>query len=346
LYESFYGLHANPFKLEPDPCFLYHSSSHDRVAQDVMTALRRRAAAILVTGESGIGKTMLCGTIVDQLDRRTLTSFVTDSRVSAESLLRTVLVDFGVISRGRAQKADHHELTDALRSFLASLATLQASAVLIVDDAHTLAMPALEQVRLLSELGAADRPLQVLLVGDPDLATTLRRAELKALDRRIALRCRLEPLARVEVAGYVMHRVAVAGTRARINFDDGALARVFELSDGVPRVVNMICDRALTLGQHTAASVIQRELIDQAATDIEVRRARGERHGLVRALAAALMFLLLMILGAAASAWIFSDVIRQTIAEWRSIPPAPESPVRRLPAPLAPLPMPEGMPER
>jgi len=344
-YETFYGLHEKPFSLSPDPKVVYHSTSHDRAAQKMLDSIRHHGGLVVVTGESGIGKTTLCRSVIDQLDRRTLTSFLSDPSVSVEDLLKTVLVDVGVISsedlaRGPLMQASRQELTDTLRSFLGSLAALQASAVVIMDDAHNLSLDVLDEIRALVDFDGASRVVQIVLVGQPHLVSTLERSELKPLAQRITHRVELGPLLADEIAGYVTHRLAIAGTSPRVEFDDGALARVFELSRGVPRLVNLICDRALALGHELSASVIDEDLVDAAAEEIEVGPADSKARRLLRFVAAAIVLTLLMLVGAMAAAFVFRSQLSRAIIQWEAIPQVPGGPVPRVPAPLAPIPQP------
>ena len=321
-YESFYGLSENPFGLSPDLRFLYQSGSHDRVVQDLTAAVGRRDGLIVLTGELGIGKTTLCRALVDQLDRRTLVSFVTDPFSAADELLKTVLVDFGVISRddvanGRLAETSVADLAGKLRDFLASLAVLQAVALLIIDDAHKLPAGASSGLRVLSEMAAEQKLLQVVLVGEPELAKLLRSADLRPLDGLVALRAELDPLAAEEIPGYVAHRLAVAGSTGRVEFDDEALARVYALSQGVPRVVNLICDRSLTIGYRSSAAVIDDAIVDRAARELALVPEAGTswRDHLVLA---ALM-LALMLAGAAGAGWVFRAPLARALAQWHGV---------------------------
>jgi len=169
-YEPFYGLSENPFSLSPDPKFTYHSSSHDRALQELVDALGRGVRVLLLTGESGIGKTTVCRSLVRQLGRRTVTSFIADPVHSLDDVLKTVLVDFGVSSRedaarGRLAAATRQELTVAVGDFAASLAPLQASAVIIVDEAQNVPPDILDAIVALSEPVSTDRRVQIILAG-------------------------------------------------------------------------------------------------------------------------------------------------------------------------------------
>ncbi len=343
-YETFYGLNEKPFSLSTDPKFLYHSASHDQVAQELLTAIRRHDGLVLVTGELGVGKTTLCRVIVEELDRRTLTSVVLEPLTSVDDLLQTILVDFGVISRAdlaRAPRAATREtLTAALKSFLESLNSLQASAVVIIDEAQHLPADVLQQIPTIAEAGDQARTLQVVLVGQPTLTAMLKRSELRLLNEEVAVRSHLGPLAADEIAGYVMHRLGVAGSGSRVDFDDGAMARVHELSDGIPRVVNLLCDRALSRGFEASASVIDAALVDAAAEDLDLGPNVSEARGLVRRLLVAFALVALMSVGAGGALWVFRDTVARTIVQWENVPVPPSGPRPRLPMPLAPIPPP------
>jgi type II secretory pathway predicted ATPase ExeA len=318
-YEPFYGLSERPFSLSTEPKFIYHSTSHDRVLQDLIDALGRGDAIMLLTGETGIGKTTLCRSLVEQLGRRTVTSFLTDPVASLDDVLRTVLVDFGVVAREEATRgpmaaATRRELTAAVGDFAASLAPLQASAVIIVDEAQNVPPDILEALAALSEVADADRRVQLILVGQPALSSLLHRKQLRALERRVAVRCRLEPLAAEEVIGYVVHRLAIAGASARVEFDEAAFAELYAATRGVPRLVNLVCDGALTHGYEASASVIDDQFIAAAAADLELVPLRSDTRRFARMAMMAFFFLALMMLGAGAAAWVFRAQLSQLLA--------------------------------
>jgi general secretion pathway protein A len=320
-YETFYGLDEKPFAAPPDLRFLYHSSAHDRALQDLVSSVTRRDPVAVFTGEPGIGKTLLCRALVDQLERRTLVSFVTDAPRSAEDLLKTMLVDFGVISpadvtTGLAPAA-RDELAGALRDFLSSLVVLQASALLIVDDAHGLQAPVLEELRGLADTAAEGGLLQIVLVGEPALTRLLKTNELRAINDRVKVRVELGPLDDDEIPGYVAHRIAVAGRGGRVEFGESALRRVFALSRGIPGLVNKICDRALTIGYQSSASHIDADFVEQAGQDAGLVQAEPGDSVRDRVLIAVLM-LSLMLAGAAGAGWVFREPLSRAWAEWRA----------------------------
>jgi type II secretory pathway predicted ATPase ExeA len=340
-YETFYGLAEKPFGVSADPRFLYRSAAHDRVAQALLAAIRAREGFAIVTGEVGLGKTMLCGAVIEQLDRRTLTSFRRDPFVSVDDVLNTILVDFGVISRedlAYRPQTSRQELENTLRSFLASLASLRATAVILVDEAQGLPIEVLQEIhRLAGDEG--DQQLQLVMIGQPNLLSILARPELRSLNRRIAVRCELGPLGADEIPGYVMHRMGVAGS-SRVEFDDGALRRLYECSRGVPRIVNLLCDRALGHAYEASARVIDTALIDRAADALDLTSPVRGRSRLLRGVLSVCMLVALALIGGALAVWVFRDEVQRTIVQWEAIPPLPGAPIPRLPAPLGPIPPP------
>jgi general secretion pathway protein A len=341
-YETFYGLSDKPFAAAVDPRFLYHSTAHDAAAEQLLEAIRRRERVIVLTGEAGVGKTLLARVVVDQLDRRTVTSFVTDAFLTFDDLVKTVLADFGVLSREElSQRATGGgELMNTLGAFLASLGPLHADAVLVVDDAQNVPPSALRELHQLT--AAAPQTLRIVLVGEPALLSTLGGSELRSLDELIASRIELGRLASDEVPGYVMHRLRVAGESPRIEFDDEALAAVFERSNGIPRTVNVLCDRAMTRAFDASASVVDAALVELAAADAGMTTAKTETRQLARVLLLVAAFGFLILAGAAAAGWVFQDRVEQTIRQWETWPPPPRTPRLAAPPELAPLPPPQS----
>jgi general secretion pathway protein A len=274
LYESFYGLREQPFALSTDPRFLFMSASHRRAYDDLLTGLRRREGLMLLTGETGTGKTTMCRAVVDALGHRTFSALILNPYMSDAEVLRVILRDFGLVSRneirrGALAKADTPQLLDTLESFLRSLLPLNSYAVLIIDEAQSLAPAVLDQIRVLGSYEQDGvRLLQIMLVGQPSLSATVLTESLQALNDRITRRVGLEPLTPAELADYIRHRLDMAGGRDRVAFLPGAVTLINDLSQGLPRRVNLICDRALEEGRVAGATQIDADMVRRAARSI------------------------------------------------------------------------------
>jgi general secretion pathway protein A len=297
MYEEFYGFVQSPFTLTPDPRFLYRSESHDEAINLLLQSIRRKEGFIVLTGDIGTGKTTICRALMEQLDASTFTSLILNPFLSVEELLREVLLDFGVVSRdavrsGRLGTASKHELISTLHEFLLSLMAIKASAVLIIDEAQHLSPQVLEQIRVISNLETNEsKLLQIVLVGQLNLLDVLAEAELRQLDQRISIRAALKPLTREEVEAYIAHRLWVARGGSSVQFEREALDLVHRLTGGVPRVINLLCDRTLMAGATARLHQITPGLIEDAAQTLGLRLPiavpGGARRGRLRIAAAA-----------------------------------------------------------
>jgi len=273
-YEPFYGLREKPFSLSADPRFLFRSPAHGPAFDEILAGIRRREGLIVLTGEIGTGKTTLCRSVLQHLDRRTFAAFVADPFVSREDLLKKLLVDFGVVSagdltRGPLTGASRSDLSFVLYEFLDSLVPLPAFAVLVIDEAQNLSLPLLEEIRILSELERREKLLQVVLVGQPELRANLKLPQMRQVDQRVSVYCELEALAAGDVAGYVKHRLLVAGHgEPEVEFTFAALEAVHQASSGVPRLINRICDRALQHAYLSHTRQIDLPLVWDALEDL------------------------------------------------------------------------------
>ena len=292
-YEPFYSLVEKPFSLSADPKFWFRSAAHAPAFDALLTGIRRREGLIVLTGEIGTGKTTLCRSVLQQLDRRTFSAFVPDPFVSREDLLKTLLVDFGVVTigdlaRGRFTGASRSDLSYLLYDFLDSLAPLQAFAVLVIDEAQNLSLPLLEEIRILSELERREKLLQVVLVGQPELRDSLKLPQMRQIDQRVSVRCDLPSLDRADVGGYVQHRLQVAAAGGtRLEFTPAALDAVYCASGGVPRLINRLCDRALHRTHAARTLQIQAHFVQAAADDLGLPSALPAEAGAAQTLAAA-----------------------------------------------------------
>jgi type II secretory pathway predicted ATPase ExeA len=342
-YETFYGLRERPFGVSTDPKYFFAGLEPERVARTLLTAIRGREAATLLTGELGIGKTTVCRAALRQLDRHTVSSLVAGPAASVDDLLKTMLVDFGVVARDEISAAavSRESLVATLRSFVDSLAPLRAGAVVVVDEAQQQPVEVLEELGRLIARREAAASLQVVLVGPPPLAARLAdRPQLRALNEAIGARVELGPLAHDDIAGYVAHRLSVAGAGPRARFDADALDRIFELSRGVPGVVNLLCDRALTAGFERSATTIDASIVDGAASALNDGAPRAEPRSSVNLAVAAALVALFTLAGAAAAVWVFRDAVARTLYLWQNVPAPPRAPLILKPAPLRALPPP------
>jgi general secretion pathway protein A len=277
MYESFYGFREKPFSLTPDPRYFYRSQCHANALELVQHGGRSAHGLTVVTGTSGTGKTTTCRTILESVDRKTFTSLVLNPYVSEEDLLRLILQDFGVISRedirrGLLAGVGAAELLRTLEEFSKSMTSLGARALLIVDEAQKLPVHVLEQVKRLTRL-AGEAPLQVVLVGQLGLTDRLRAPDLRPLDERVTIRYRLRPLTASETAAYVTHRLTVAGGDSSVMFTPKALQRVHRATGGNPRLINLVCDRALLAAFSAHETRIEPAVVDRAANVLRLEPA-------------------------------------------------------------------------
>jgi general secretion pathway protein A len=271
IYEAFYGLREQPFAITTDPRFFYLSASHRRAFSELLNGLRRRESLLLLTGDTGTGKTTLCRAVLDALGERTFAAMVLNPYMAGSEVLRIVLRDFGLVShedlrRGALAKADVAQLLDTLEGFLRSLIPLGSHAVIVLDEAQSLDPQILDQIRLLTALEYnGHRLVQVVLCGQPGLLDTLKADAMSALNERITRRVELAPLPADQVEGYIQHRLSVAGGASAVSFEPAAAHVVADLARGLPRRINVLCDRALQEGRLEGVSAITPELVKRAA---------------------------------------------------------------------------------
>ncbi len=276
IYEPFYGLKAKPFSLSCDPRYLYRSPAHATAFDELLRAIRRREGLIVLTGDIGTGKTTLCRAVLEKLDRQTFTAFVPDPFVSREDLLKMLLIDFGVMSvddlrSGRLQGVSRPDLSYPLYEFLKSLQPLRALAVLIIDEAQNIPPPLLEEIRILSDLEDREKLLQVVFAGQLELRANLKLPKMRQLDQRVSVRCDLGPLSCESVGEYIRHRLLVAGRVSHPPlFSRAAVDEIYKASRGVPRVINLICDRALQRGYDQQTPRIGQDLVIRAVLELDL----------------------------------------------------------------------------
>jgi len=289
MYEEYYGFTEKPFSLTPDPKFHFKSESHANAFDLLQYAVRRREGFVVITGDIGTGKTTLCRALLEQIDRNTFTALVLNPFLSEEELLKLILQDFGVVSRedikrGRLANVSKQELIETINDFLLSLLPLRASALLIIDEAQNLPIPVLEQIRILSNLETdKDKLLQIVLVGQLNLDTLFKAPQMRQLDQRVSIRYQLLPLTRDEAAAYVSYRLAIAGGSAAVTFQAKALDMMHRRTKGIPRLINLVCDRALLAAFSARTNRISADMVRQASKSLELGEAHASRFQWLRA---------------------------------------------------------------
>jgi general secretion pathway protein A len=329
MYTEFYGLREKPFSLAPDPTFLFLAPPHREALAHVLYGIDQGEGFIAVTGEVGTGKTTLCRTMLERLGPDTEVAYVFNSALTGDELLRAVSVEFGLLVEGRT-KLDLHE---QLNEFLLEQKRKGQRVLLIIDEAQNLSKETLEEIRLLSNLETSTSKLiQILLFGQPELDEVLDSKELRQLRQRISVRWSLRPLTASETQEYVRHRLRIAAGHECELFSDAALREVRRRARGIPRLVNLLCDRSLLAGYAAGARMIGVDEVSTAAREILGARQRRRPWSLVGAFAAAGFTLL----AAGALAWQqWGDGFdTSTIPAVSTSPPAVESgPPRRAPMP-------------
>jgi len=301
MYCAFYGIQEKPFSITPDPKFLYLGKTHKEAFAHLLYGIRERGGFIVVTGEIGAGKTTLCRGLLSHLDDDTLVAFIFNPTLSALELLKSINEDFGIPSRGNTKK----ELIDELNRFLLDKRKEGKNTVLILDEAQSLDGEVLEQIRLLSNLETeTEKLLQIIMIGQPEFRNLLEQPRLLQLNQRVTVRYHLHALSEQETSEYIQHRLSVIDAEDKIFFSPEALKKIWRATRGVPRLINVICDRALLAGYSLRRRHIDGKMIDQARKEVSGRPAWGRslrffrqfRRGLVPA-SLVLAFVVLLTFG-------------------------------------------------
>jgi len=266
MYLEFYGLTENPFNVTSDPDFLYLSHTHNEALNHLIYGIDQRKGFVEVTGEIGCGKTTLCRVLLNRLGTDTRTSLILNSSLPETQLLEAILNDFGIVPERRSKVVFIRQLNE----FLLGQLSRGNNAVLIIDEAQNLRLSTLETIRMLSNLETAkEKLLQIILVGQPQLRDKLNSPALLQLRQRISVRFHVNPLEKHETLKYIEHRLGVAGPGGSVYFQPEAIDRIFAYSGGVPRVINLVCDKSLLLGFVNSTRAIGAGIIEKSIEEIE-----------------------------------------------------------------------------
>ncbi|MDD5432877.1 MAG: AAA family ATPase [Candidatus Omnitrophica bacterium] len=266
MYCNFYGLKERPFNITSDPSFFFSSLKHKEALAHLLYGVTQRRGIIVLTGEIGTGKTTICRFLLNQLEKNVKTAFILNPHFSETQLLEAIIKDFGISSKGKSRLALVSELND----FLLNESESGNNIVLIIDEAQNLKPPILEQIRLLSNLETEkEKLLQVVLVGQPELNRKLDLYDLRQLRQRVMVRYHISPLDKLEIKDYIKHRINIAGGSNNIEFTEEAIDKISFFSGGTPRLINMICDRALLAGFVAEACAIDLNIIEKCLDELE-----------------------------------------------------------------------------
>jgi general secretion pathway protein A len=273
VYESFYGLTASPFQLNPDPAFYFASRGHKRAFAYLQYGLHQSEGFIVITGEIGAGKTTLVRSLLDQIDpRRLVAAQLVSTQLDADDLLRAVATSFGVPTRS----VDKAQILAELEAFLVSLVPQGKRALLIVDEAQNLSGRAVEELRMLSNFQLGNQGLmQSFLVGQPELRQLMQSPELKQLRQRVTAAYHLGPMDRAETQAYIEHRLRHVGWKSDPVFDQGAYDAVHAFAEGIPRRINTLCNRLLLAMYFAEKHTISARDVDETTEEIRQEMSGG-----------------------------------------------------------------------
>jgi general secretion pathway protein A len=313
MYENFYGFKEKPFKLVPNPDYLFLSKSHEEALAHLNYALSQGDGFVEITGEVGTGKTTLCRCFLENLDDDAIAAYIFNPNLGPRQLIKTINDELGI-----KYKTDNtKDLIDNLNRFLMRQKTRRKKVILLIDEAQNLSKNVLEQLRLLSNLETnKEKLLQIILVGQPELSDILDSHELRQLGQRITLRYHLSPLSPKDCIDYIQYRISIAAQKSGLKFDRAAYRSIYKYSRGIPRVINITCDRMLL----TAFGQNKRKISGSIAKDsIKELKSRGvpqkfallDWKKIITISSAALLIL---------AAAIFSQPLRLGIQSWFNPP--------------------------
>lgn len=266
MYCEFFGFNEQPFNVTPDTRYLYLSPVHQGVLQTLQYGIHERKGFMLLTGEVGTGKTMSLRALLNELGDSCETSLILNPQLSRLELIKTINRDFGKELKRNSIK----EQIDALNQFVLDCGNRGRNAVVIIDEAQDLSLEALEMTRLLSNLETeTHKLLQIILVGQPEIEEKLAQTELRQLRQRIQIHCKLHPLDLDQTERYITFRIQKAGPESKVAFEKSSVLRLHRLSQGIPRLINTLCDFCLVAAYLKGSRVITKDTVEEAFLESE-----------------------------------------------------------------------------
>ena len=315
MYTSFYGLREKPFSLTPDPNYLFLAESHREALAHILYGIEQGEGFIAITGEVGTGKTTLCRTLLQRLESDTEVAFVFNPTLTGVELLRAITLELGLEADGKGRA----ELVEQLNEFLLETNRIGRRVLLIIDEAQNLAPETLEEIRLFSNLETpTSKLIQILLFGQPELDEKLDSHELRQLRQRISVRWSLGPLTASETADYVSHRMTIAAGYQSEFFSAAALREIHRRTRGVPRLVNVICDRSLLAGFAVGKRQGDIDIVRQVGREMRGVDRSGSGRPWLRPAAVAVLLTALVV---GAMAWL--DSLESSGIQGRAKAPSP-----------------------
>lgn len=266
MYREYFGLKEKPFNITADPAFLFYSHRHKEAFSHLVYGIKERKGFLEITGEIGAGKTTLCKALLNSLDSNVKSALILNPDLTKHQLLKTIVQDLGI----DIEKDKGKSLISKLNDFLIQQLSVGGNVVLIIDEAQNLKNSLLEQIRLLSNLETEkEKLLQIVLVGQPELRDKLNSPKLKQLRQRIAVRYHIRPLDENEVDKYIWHRLFIAGSDGTIKFEKEAIGEIYQYTQGIPRLINVLCDKALLAAFASETKKISQKLIKLCIQELE-----------------------------------------------------------------------------
>ncbi|MGD0584158.1 MAG: AAA family ATPase [Oryzomonas sp.] len=278
MYCDFFGFTEKPFTITPNPQFIYLSGNHREAFAHLLYGIDSHAGFIAMTGEVGTGKTTVLRTLLTQLDpEKYKSALIFNPCLSGEQLLASICRDFGI----KAAKKNIFAYLEALNCYLLEQNAAGRTLVLVIDEAQNLAPEVLEQVRLISNLETErDKLIQIILAGQPELDAIFSRHDLRQLNQRITVRCKLSPMGLDDTKEYISHRLKISGNRIPGLFSSGAVKHIYRFSGGIPRLINVACERALIMAWTRESLTITPDIAAQVIAEagaVAPRRGLWER---------------------------------------------------------------------